>query len=130
MSFRILIVDDSPAMRGMIRRVISLSGLEVSECFEAGDGIEALDLVAREWVDVVLADINMPRMNGEELVRRLSDMGITTSVPVIIISTDGTSLRRARLMELGAKGYLVKPFAPEMLRDEIERVLGVIPNAN
>jgi len=123
-------VDDSPAMRGMIRRVISLSGLEVSECFEAGDGIEALDLVAREWVDVVLADINMPRMNGEELVRRLSDMGITTSVPVIIISTDGTSLRRARLMELGAKGYLVKPFAPEMLRDEIERVLGVIPNAN
>jgi two-component system chemotaxis response regulator CheY len=116
-------------MRGMIRRVISLSGLEVSECLEAGDGLEALDIVSREWVDVVLADINMPRMNGEELVRRLSEMGITISVPVIIVSTDGTSLRRARLMELGAKGYIEKPFAPEMLRDEIERVLGV-HNAN
>jgi len=116
-------------MRSMIRRVISLSGLDVSECLEAGDGVEALEMVAREWVDVILADINMPRMNGEELVRRLSEMGITTSVPVIVVSTDGTSLRRARLMKLGAKGYLVKPFAPEMLRDEVERVLGVA-NAN
>ena len=129
MSLRLLIVDDSRAMRSMIRRVISLSGLDVSECLEAGDGVEALEMVAREWVDVILADINMPRMNGEELVRRLSEMGITTSVPVIVVSTDGTSLRRARLMKLGAKGYLVKPFAPEMLRDEVERVLGVA-NAN
>jgi len=129
LSLRLLIVDDSRAMRSMIRRVISLSGLDVSECLEAGDGVEALEMVAREWVDVILADINMPRMNGEELVRRLSEMGITTSVPVIVVSTDGTSLRRARLMKLGAKGYLVKPFAPEMLRDEVERVLGVA-NAN
>jgi len=116
-------------MRGMIRRVISLSGLDVNECLEAGDGIEALEIMAREWVDVVIADINMPRMNGEELVRRLSEMGIIASVPVIIVSTDGTTVRKTRLMQMGAKGYLIKPFAPEMLRDEIERVLGVA-NAN
>lgn len=129
MSLRLLVVDDSRAMRGLIRRVISLSGLDVNECLEAGDGIEALEILTREWVDVVIADINMPRMNGEELVRRLAEMGIIASVPVIIVSTDGTSVRKKRLMEMGAKGYLIKPFAPEMLRDEIERVLGVA-NAN
>lgn len=125
MPLRILIVDDSPAMRRMICRTISLSGLEVADYVEAGDGIEALEILNREWVDVILADINMPRMNGEEFVQELSQAGITTSVPVIIVSTDGTALRRDRMIGLGARGYLVKPFMPETLRDEIERVIGV-----
>ena len=125
MSFRILIVDDSPTMRSMIRRVVWLSGLEVETIFEAGDGIEALEVVSREWVDVILTDINMPRMNGEELIRRLAEAGITESVPVIVISTDATTLRRENVATLGAKGYIVKPFLPEALKDEIERVMGV-----
>ena len=124
MSLKVLIVDDSRAMRGMIRRVIAISGLEVSECLEAGDGLEALEVLGSNRVDVVLADINMPRMNGEELVQEMSKRGIIRSVSVIIISTDGTSLRRSRLTELGAAGYLTKPFVPEALRDEVERVLG------
>jgi two-component system chemotaxis response regulator CheY len=125
MSFRVLIVDDSPSMRKMIRRVITLSGLDATEVFEAGDGIEALEIVEQEWVDVILTDINMPRMNGEELIRRLAEKGITESVPVIVISTDATTLRRENVAGLGARGYIVKPFLPEALRDEIERVTGV-----
>lgn len=120
-----MIVDDSPTMRSMIRRVVWLSGLEVETIFEAGDGIEALEVVSREWVDVILTDINMPRMNGEELIRRLAEAGITESVPVIVISTDATTLRRENVATLGAKGYIVKPFLPEALKDEIERVMGV-----
>jgi two-component system chemotaxis response regulator CheY len=112
-------------MRKMIRRVIQLSGLDAEAVFEAGDGVEALEIVDHEWVDVILTDINMPRMNGEELIRRLAEAGITESVPVIVISTDATSLRRENVAELGARGYIVKPFLPEALKDEIERVTGV-----
>jgi len=124
-SFRVLIVDDSPSMRNFIKRVMTASGLEVSACFEAGDGQEALELLDREWVDVVLSDINMPRMNGEEFVRRMSESGLTATIPVIIVSTDGTALRQQHLSSLGARGYLVKPFLPEALKDVIESVLGV-----
>jgi two-component system chemotaxis response regulator CheY len=112
-------------MRNFIKRVMTASGLEVSACFEAGDGQEALELLDREWVDVVLSDINMPRMNGEEFVRRMSESGLTATIPVIIVSTDGTALRQQHLSSLGARGYLVKPFLPEALKDVIESVLGV-----
>lgn len=129
MSFRVLVVDDSPSMRFFIKRVMGASGLEVSECLEAGDGVEALEILDREWVDVVLSDINMPRMNGEEFVRRMAETGLTASVPVIIVSTDATAARQRHMASLGARGYLTKPFLPETLRDEIEKVLG-IANAN
>lgn len=125
MAFRVLIVDDSPAMRVFIRRVIKLSGLETTAVLEAGDGEEALALLDGEWVDVILTDINMPRMDGEEFVRRLAASGLTATIPVIVVSTDGTAVRMDHLMALGARGYVVKPFTPEALREEIERVIGV-----
>ena len=125
MPFRVLIVDDSPSMRAFIRRVIGLSGLEVSGYVEARDGEDALQVLDREWVDVILTDINMPRMNGEELLRRLAESGLTKSVPVIIVSTDASKVRIDHMMALGARGYLPKPFLPEALRAEIERVIGV-----
>lgn len=125
MAFRVLLIDDSPAMRTLIRRVIDVSGLEPGAVFEANDGQEALEVLEREWVDVVLTDINMPRMNGEEFVRRLAASGLTQSIPIIVISTDGTEVRREHLQALGIRGYLVKPFHPEDLKDQIERALGV-----
>jgi two-component system chemotaxis response regulator CheY len=123
MSFRVLIVDDSPAMRGFVHRVLDASGLEVGVVFEAGDGMEALDLLAREWVDVILTDINMPRMDGAALVSRLAQSPAYAAVPVIVVSTDATSARRENLFALGVRGYLAKPFTPEMLREEIEKVM-------
>ena len=130
MAYRVLIVDDSAAMRGFIGRVLELSGLETAAVLEAGDGHEALSVLERDWVDVILSDINMPGMNGEEFVRRLSESGVTDSIPVIIVSTDSTPVRREQLAALGARGYLAKPFAPEALRAEIERVLGGAVHAN
>jgi two-component system chemotaxis response regulator CheY len=123
MSFRVLIVDDSPAMRGFIRRVLDSSGLEIGAVFDAGDGLEALELLAREWVDVILTDINMPRMDGEAFVASLAQSPAYAAVPVIVISTDATTVRRQNLLALGVRGYLAKPFTPEMLREEIERVM-------
>ena len=69
MALNIMIVDDSPVMRAFIRKVVGLTGLDVGEFCEAGDGEEALKLLQERWMDLVLTDINMPRMNGEELVR-------------------------------------------------------------
>ena len=124
MAYRVLIIDDSAAMRAFIRRVFDLSGLEVERIFEAGDGHEAIQLLDREQVDVILTDINMPGMDGEEFIQRFAALGPARTTPIIVVSTDATTARRERLMELGASGYLIKPFAPEMLQREIERVLG------
>jgi len=125
MQLRILIVDDSPAMRSFIRRVLDLSGLTISECLEASDGREALELLEGTWVDAILTDINMPRMDGEELVRRLAEHDVFRLIPVLVVSTDRTETRMQRLLTLGAKGYVTKPFAPETLREVIENSLGV-----
>jgi two-component system, chemotaxis family, chemotaxis protein CheY len=126
MAYNILLVDDSPAMRSFLRRVLDLSGLDVGRCLEAGNGLEALDLLVREWIDLVLTDLNMPVMDGEELVRRLAADESLRSVPVLVVSTDRTEARVRRLLELGARGYVAKPFLPETLRAEMDRVLEVI----
>ena len=126
MELHVLIVDDSPAMRSFIRRVLDLSGLEVGLCLEASNGEEALRLLEDNWVDAVLTDINMPQMDGEELLRRMSVHEVLRSIPVLVVSTDRTEGRIQKMLTLGAKGYVTKPFAPETLREELERSLGVI----
>ena len=124
MAFSVLIVDDSPVMRGFIRRVMTLSGFEVGDCLEASDGEEALARLRDHSVDVILTDINMPKMNGEELLRRLEEDSRLRSVPTLVISTDATKARILKMLSLGAEGYMTKPFSPEALRVELERVLG------
>jgi two-component system chemotaxis response regulator CheY len=124
MAYRVLIVDDSPAMRSFIRRVMQISGFECGAYLEAGNGQEALDVLQREWVDLILTDLNMPGMNGEEFVRRLEQNECLRSIPVLVVSTDSTGQRIHQMLSLGAKGYLSKPFTPEALREELERALG------
>jgi len=115
MSKRLLIVDDSPVMRSFVRRSIEIAGLPVECWFEAGHGREALDCLAAEEVDLVLTDINMPVLDGEGLLRSMRSDERTRAVPVVVVSTDGTEQRMGRLMELGANGYVRKPFPPEQL---------------
>lgn len=125
MAFSLLIVDDSAAMRAFIARVIELTGLEVGKCLQASNGQEALDLLRLNWIDMVLTDINMPVMNGEELVRCMEADELLRTIPVLVVSTDGSEHRVHRLMSLGAKGYVKKPFSPEVLRASMEELLGV-----
>lgn len=125
MPYSVLIVDDSPVMRSFIRRVMTLSGFEVGECLEAADGEEALArLRDHGGIDVILTDINMPKMNGEQLLEELSSEGTLRKVPTLVISTDATKDRILRMISLGAEGYMAKPFSPEALREELERILG------
>ena len=125
MAYCVMIVDDSRSMRSFVRRVMDLSGFEVDSCFDAANGAEALALLHAHPVDIILTDINMPEMNGEDFVRELEQEEKFRSIPVVVVSTDATQNRIRRMLDLGAKGYVVKPFSPEALRGELERVLGV-----
>ena len=126
MALRILIVDDSPAMRTFIRRTIQLSGLQTDACAMAGNGREALDVLEHEPIDLIISDINMPVMSGQELLAAIEADPRLCHIPVVVISTDSTHCRRLSMLALGAKGYVKKPFQPELLRFELERVLGAI----
>lgn len=125
MALNLMVVDDSPVMRAFIQRVIALTGLETGTIYEAGDGAQALSLLRKSHVDLVLTDINMPRMNGEELIQHLEGDERLRAIPVLVVSTDSTPARVQRMLALGAKGYITKPFHPETLRDEVERALGI-----
>jgi two-component system chemotaxis response regulator CheY len=120
----ILLVDDSPVTRKMVRRAIGLCGLEIGSIIEAGDGAEALSRLTEHKVDLVLADINMPVMNGMELVERMNADQELSKIPVIIVATPISEQRIERLLDIGARAYLSKPFRPEALKDLVLEILG------
>lgn len=123
MSYNTLIVDDSPIIRKMIRRALGLSGLQLGEIREAGDGREALQVLDGHWVDIVLTDIHMPEMNGIELVERMAGDPLLARIPVLVVSTERGEERILHLQRLGIQGYLTKPFTPEQIRDAVTRAL-------
>jgi two-component system chemotaxis response regulator CheY len=125
MAFNILIVDDSEVMRSVISRVVKLSGFDVGAVYEADNGENALKILDTNWVDIVLSDINMPVMDGVELLKRIKESDMFSDVPVVIISTEGRSNRIEDIMEIGASGYITKPFKPEEIRDILCESLGV-----
>lgn len=115
MAFNVLIVDDSPGMRKVIRKMLGQSGFATNLCVEAGDGLEALAVLAKEQVDIVFTDINMPNMNGEELMQQISITPEYKHLLVLVVSTDRSEERMQRMLDLGAKGYVTKPFVPRTL---------------
>lgn len=125
MSFNLMIVDDSNAMRAVIRKIVSLSGVKVDRCFEANNGREALELLANDWVDIIISDINMPEVNGLELLTSLKRDGLFKDIPVIMITTEGSSERMQEALARGAKGFIKKPFLPEDLKRVLHEVIGV-----
>ncbi len=129
MGSNVLIVDDSATIRSMVKRTIRMIGLEVDEFLEASDGISALAQLAENEVAVMLVDINMPRMGGVELLTRMKESERLRDIPIVIASTEGSKTRIDQLMELGASGYVRKPFQPEQLREALLPMLKVTENA-
>lgn len=130
MSLNVLIVDDSAVMRSVVKKVLNRSGFELGELCEAGDGQEALDRLDEHWIDVVLTDINMPVMNGFELLKRMKDDDSMKHIPVVIISTEVRDEKIEEILGLGAAGYITKPFKPEDIRDIFTNSLGVTADAS
>jgi two-component system chemotaxis response regulator CheY len=125
MSFNVLIVDDSHSMRSVIKKIISISGFKMDQCYEAGNGKQALEILSKTWVDVILSDLNMPEMNGMELLSALMGDNVLQEIPVIIVSTEGSEERRKLVLEMGAKQFIKKPFSPEHVRKILYEVIGV-----
>ncbi len=130
MAFNVLIVDDSSTMRKIIRRILRLSGFPVGVCHEAADGAEALALLRREPVDVAIVDVNMPNMNGEEFLEHIEQEVAQQSLAVLVVSSDRSQGRIDRMMALGARGYITKPFVPETLGAEMTKIVGGAQDAD
>ncbi|GEM_PF-99096 len=113
----ILIVDDSDIIRRMIARTIEMSGLPLSSIHEAANGREALSVLDRTWIDVVLADLNMPIMGGLELLDRTREDAALRDIPVIVVSTESCEERVDELEKRGVHAVVRKPFRPEQIRD-------------
>ena len=123
MGFTILIVDDSATTRAIIKRAVGATGLPVEKYLEAANGKLGLDALAANKVDLVLADLHMPEMDGVEMTRRIFADAKTASTPVVIISAEPNAERIAAIE--GIRGYLRKPFTPEAVRQVLNEVLGV-----
>ena len=124
MAYNILIVDDSRTARAFIAKALEIAGIEIGAVFEAENGKQALDVLHTHWIDVVLADINMPEMSGLEMVQQMNRDGLMKTVPVIIVSTERSVTRIAELKAAGVRDYLNKPFTPENIKETVERILG------
>jgi two-component system, chemotaxis family, chemotaxis protein CheY len=122
MGWNVLIVDDSKILRGMVRRILGLTGLDIGQVHEAGGGHEALEVLAKNPVDVVLADVNMPGMNGAELVQRIRQSPISSRTHVVVISSDRNQVTMDTMKSLGIDAYITKPFRAETLRDVLNGV--------
>ncbi|MCD6569264.1 MAG: response regulator [Deltaproteobacteria bacterium] len=124
MAYNILIVDDSSIIRKVLIKTLSLAKIPVGELYEAANGKEALDTLNDSWVDLVFADINMPVMSGVEMIEKMRESGLLESIPVVIISTEGSSTRIDELKAKGVKAYVRKPFTPEDIEKVFRDVMG------
>lgn len=117
---RILAVDDSASMRNMVRSTLAAAGFEVTQ---ASDGDEALRLARESAFDLILADVNMPRMDGVALVRALRSEAAYRYTPILMLTTESSADRKRDGKAAGATGWIVKPFDPDQLIATLKRVL-------
>lgn len=122
MGMNILVVDDSSVMRQMIIKALNMSGLPLGEIHQAGNGREGLDALEQHWIDLVILDINMPAMNGEEMMNEMKKAPAHRDIPVVVVSTEGSATRIQRMQAMGAR-FVHKPFTPELIRDTIQSLL-------
>ncbi len=125
MAHQILLVDDSNTTKTVITKALNLSGIDLGTIFKAANGREGLDLLQKEKIDLVFLDINMPIMGGMEMLDEMKKNPSLSSIPVVVISTEGSSTRIEELKSKGVAAFLRKPFLPEVLKQTVESILGV-----
>ncbi len=118
---KILVVDDSITMRQMLSFTLEKAGHEV---LTADNGLEALDICDQGAPDLIITDLNMPKMNGLDLIRTLRSRPHTGTKPILVLTTESDPEKKAEGRAAGATGWIVKPFNPQALLDVLPRVLG------
>jgi len=119
----LLVVDDSAAIRKILQRVLRQTGMAIGTIYEAGDGQEAITLLETNRVDLILSDINMPRMDGLQLLASLKASAEWRHIPVIMITTEGGATKVGEAGRLGAAGYVRKPFSAEQIKEKLTGIL-------
>ena len=116
---RALIVDDSSVMRKIVERSLRQAGLDPLLVREAGNGVDGLEILRAEAVDLILTDINMPSMDGLEFVRQIRALNLAPGVPVVMITTESSEEHVKQAILAGARGYIRKPFTAEQVKERV-----------
>ncbi|MGA2268676.1 MAG: response regulator [Bryobacteraceae bacterium] len=119
----ILVVDDSAAIRKILQRVLRQTGMAIRTIYEAGDGQEALERLKAGKVDLVLLDINMPKMDGLQLLASIRASTQWRDIPVVMITTEGGEAKVGEAVKLGAAGYVRKPFTTDQIKEKLTGIL-------
>ena len=119
MAVDVLIVDDSAAIRKILQRMLGQAGFSLGKILEAGDGLEALEKLKSQPVNLILSDINMPNMDGIQLLGTLKSNPSLKHVPVIMITTEGGEAKVMEAVQLGASGYVRKPFTADQIKEKL-----------
>jgi two-component system, chemotaxis family, chemotaxis protein CheY len=123
MSLDVMIVDDSAAIRKILQRVLIQADVPIGKVIEAGDGQDALEKLKGVTVGLILSDINMPNMDGLQLLAALKAQDQTKGVPVIMVTTEGSSNKVMEAVSLGAAGYVRKPFTAEQIKEKLAGII-------
>jgi len=124
MGLEVLIVDDSASMRSIVRKIVGLSGYEVTTYYESSDGLEALEVLSKQWIDIILLDINMPQMDGITFLREMKKEDLYKKIPVVLVTTEARQETVDEAFKLGVKAHIKKPFQPEQIRQILDDILG------
>ena len=124
MAFNILLVDDSNVVKAVLFKILSQSSLPIKQIYDAANGAEALEVLDSHQMDLVVADINMPEMDGVEMIEWMRADTRFKDIPVVVISTEGSSSRIDKLKDLGIKAYIRKPFSSDEIHTTFSDILG------
>jgi two-component system, chemotaxis family, chemotaxis protein CheY len=119
MALDVLIVDDSAAIRKILQRVLLQAEVPIGDLLEAGDGLEAIEILKTRKVGLILSDINMPNMDGLQLLSELKAHPEWKSVPIVMITTEGSHNKVLEAVSLGAAGYVKKPFTADQIKEKL-----------
>jgi two-component system chemotaxis response regulator CheY len=119
MGLDVLIVDDSAAIRKILQRVLLQAEVPIGDLLEAGDGLEAIEVLKTRKVGLILSDINMPNMDGLQLLSELKTHPEWKNVPIVMITTEGSHNKVLEAVSLGAAGYVKKPFTADQIKEKI-----------
>ncbi len=123
MPLDVLIVDDSAAIRKILQRVLLQADVSLGTVIEAGDGVEAIEKLRQQKVSLILSDINMPNMDGLEFLSHLKTNDEWKKVPVLMVTTEGSQAKVMEAVELGAAGYVRKPFTAEQIKEKLDAIM-------
>jgi two-component system chemotaxis response regulator CheY len=124
MALNILLVDDSNVVKAVLFRILTQSSLPINQIYDAANGAEALEVLESHRMDLVVADINMPVMDGVEMIEWMRADTRFKHIPVVVISTEGSSSRIDKLRNLGIEAYIRKPFSSDEIQTIFSEIFG------